>query len=854
MTDSMKGLTSIEAKKLQEQYGKNELAPEKKESFARKAFHIICEPMFLMLIIAAIIYFILGEPRDGAIMLIFVAGIISIDIIQEWKTDKTLKALKDLSAPHSKVIRDGNETIIASADLVPGDLMLISEGIKIPADGEIVKASDLCVDESSLTGESQGVWKTTVKKAEQPADYWRKDYCYAGTLVTQGSAYVLVDKIGAATEYGKIGVNVASAPDRPTPLEKQTTKLIKLCAGIAAVLFAAVGFITWFNIPDHIFGDRLIESILSGITLAMAMIPEEFPVILTVFLSLGAWRLAKKQSLVRRLTSVETLGAVSVLCVDKTGTITMNQMTVCDTWAADNDNQKLCETMGLGCETDTYDPMEKAMLAYCENSGYSREHLFGGNLMKEYPFTNEMKMMGHVWEHDGKIIVAAKGSPERILSLCNISNTDRKAAESKAAEMSKRGLRVIAVGMMLPSSEREIPDRLTGCVLTLCGLVGLADPPRHSVKEDIRQCLKAGVRVVMITGDSGITASSIGKQIGMQNSGHIITGDELNSMTDVELRERIKEVNIFSRVIPEHKMRIVKAFKENGEIVAMTGDGVNDAPALKYADIGIAMGKRGSEVSREAADLILLDDNFSTIVHTIRDGRRIYDNIRKAIGYVFTIHIPIAFSSLLAPVLGVNPTNLLLLPLHVVLLELIIDPTCSIVLERQPAESNIMDRKPRNPKEKLLNARTLWKSIVQGVIIFAASFGAYYITLLQNPAHPALARSMGLTIIILANLLLVQVNSSDHDFAARSVRSLAKDKVMWLVTIGTIAGIILILYSPLHETLKLAPLSFGQIIIVFGIAAVSVLWYEVVKLVKKLKVKYRQKKTLALKTAIGTDA
>lgn len=311
-------------------------------------------------------------------MIIFVLGIISIDVIQEWKTDKTLNALKDLSAPHVTVIRDGKEQKIASADLVPNDLMIIAEGVKIPADGEVVKASDLCVDESTLTGEAEGVWKVTVDNAaEKGSDYWRRDYCYAGTLVTQGSAAIRVDKIGAATEYGKIGANIASAPESPTPLQKQTGQLVKLCVGIAAILFVLVGVVTYFNIPDHGFSDRITESILAGITLAMAMIPEEFPVILTVFLSMGAWRLAQKQSLVRKLPSVETLGAVSVLCVDKTGTITMNQMTVRDTWAVDGDSNALCKIMGLGCEPATYDPMEKAMLAHCEKQCKPKGHAFG---------------------------------------------------------------------------------------------------------------------------------------------------------------------------------------------------------------------------------------------------------------------------------------------------------------------------------------------------------------------------------------------------------------------------------------------------------------------------------------------
>ncbi len=830
------GLTANEVKALQLEYGKNELSPQKKESFARKVMHILCEPMFLLLFIAATIYFILGEPRDGFIMLLSVIGIVSIDIIQEWKTDKTLNALKDLSAPLIKVVRDGKEAEIASVDLVPGDIMMIHEGVKIPADGFVISCNDLCVDESSLTGEAEGVWKVSIEYlGKLSVDYWRKDYCYAGTLVTQGSAVVCVDKISRFTEYGKIGVHVVEAPKESTPLQRQTGKLVKLCAGIAAVLFALVSMVTWFNTSNYLFQDRFIVSILSGITVAMSMIPEEFPVILTVFLSMGAWRLAKKNSLVRKLSSVETLGAVSVLCVDKTGTITMNQMTVQEIWAIDGDHESLSEMMGLACEVNAYDPMEKAMIVYCEKLGINKKHLFGGKLISEYAFTNELKMMGHIWRHDGEIVIAAKGSPEQILTICRLTDSERSLVEHKICEMSTQGLRVIAVANAFLNSEFDIPKNLTDCTLTFCGLIGLADPPRDSVKNDVALCNKAGIRVVMITGDNGATAAAIAKKIGMKNYDNIITGDMLEKMTDNELHESVKIVSIFSRVLPEHKMRIVKAFKDNGEIVAMTGDGVNDASALKYADIGIAMGKRGSEVSREAADLILMDDNFSTIVDTVKDGRRVYDNIRKAVGYVFTIHIPIALTALLAPLLGVYTASLMLLPMHIVMLELIIDPTCSIVLERQPAEINIMKRRPRNPKENLLDKKTLAKSVIQGLAIFVASFSLYYFTLLQNPDNASVARSMGLAVIMIANLFLVQVNSSNSDSIVTSIKHLIKDKVMWAVNIFTVIGLLTILYTPINGFLKLAPLSSGQILTVLCIAAISVLWYEIVKLVKRIR-------------------
>jgi len=828
----MTGLTADQAKELQMKFGKNELASEKKESFFIKMLHIISEPMFLLLIVAGSIYFLLGEPIDGSIMLIFIVAVISIDIIQEWRTDKTLNALKDLSAPHIKVIRDGEEIDIASSDLVPGDYMMIFEGVKIPADGIVIKCNDLCVDESSLTGEAEGVWKVNTEDTEASDEYWRKDYCYAGTLVTQGSAIVKAEKIGSQTEYGKIGIDVASAPIEKTPLQRQIGVLVKYSGIIAVILFILVGIFTFFNIADFPLEERIIQSILAGVTLSMAMIPEELPLILTVFLSIGAWKLARKHSLIRKLPSVETLGSVSVLCVDKTGTITMNQMAVENTWATNGNEKDLCRIMGMACETEAYDPMEKAMLKYCQKLDIKKQDLFSGELIKEYAFTNELKMMGHVWKNNDTITIASKGSPERILTVCQLTNRERRDAENKIHEMSQQGLRVIAVATDIIHKERDIPKNITDCSLTLCGLVGLADPPRENVKKDIAICNKAGIRVVMITGDNGITAKAIADKVGMKNCNNVITGDMLESMSDEELREKVKTVSVFSRVIPEHKMRIVKAFKDNGEIVGMTGDGVNDAPALKYADIGIAMGKRGSEVSREAADIILMDDNFSTIVHTVEDGRRIYDNIRKAVGYVFAIHIPIAFSALFAPMLGIDPPFLLLLPLHVVLLELIIDPTCSVVLERQPAERNIMERKPRNPKKSMLTTKGLIKSIAQGLIIFGASFGTYYFMLKYGAS---VARTMGLVIIMLSSLFIVLVNSSDHDFAFTSMRRLAKDKVMWIVYIATILLLGIIIYSPINSFLKLASLSWIEAISTFGIAFASVFWWEIAKIIKRLK-------------------
>lgn len=816
------GLSSEEVKALQLQHGKNELVPEKKNTFLSKFLSIFKEPMFLLLFCTSFLYFILGEPRDGIIMLCFVTFMSGINLFQEWRTDKTLQALKDLSAPRVRVIRNNILESIDSKELTVGDLMILEEGEKISADGQIIEMFDLGVDESTLTGESDVVWKKIKLEDTEKDVHWRKDTCYAGTTVTQGSAIVKITGVGSKTEYGKIGQDILSVPQQPTPLEKQTRRLITICAVIGLGMFMAVFTITLMHSKD------LIESILSGITLAMAMIPEEFPVILTVFLAMGAWRLARKNSLIRRMPSVETLGAVSVLCVDKTGTLTKNQMTVQEVYGYENYTvNKLMYWGALGCETEPYDPMEKAILEYAAAQGIDKADLFKKSLLYEYPFSSESKMMGHIWEIDGMPALAAKGSPESILPLCglNLEETGRLLYEQE--QLAMKGYRVIAVArrINIPS----IPGELKENRLELLGLIGLADPPRDTVPDAVQVCAKAGIRIIMITGDNGTTARSIAEKIGLMNSENVITGHQLENMSDEELKEKVKVTNIFARVIPRHKMRIVKALKDIGETVAMTGDGVNDAPALKYADIGIAMGKRGTGVAKEAADMILLDDNFTTIVDTIKDGRRIYDNIKKAVGYVFVIHIPIALMALLTPILHLP---LLLLPIHIVLLELIIDPTCSIVFERQPAEKDIMNRKPRSPQDSLVNPGLMTKAIFQGLAIFAAAFGSYVGLVNQGWAIEA-ARTFSLIILGFANLFLVYVNQSEKGAAFVGIFKL-KDKVILYVNIGIIAALALVTYLPVGNSIaKTVPLNVGQVFIAISLAAAATFWWELVKLFKR---------------------
>lgn len=827
--ENFRGLTAEEVQKQRQKYGENILTPQKKNTVLKKILKTLCEPAFLLLLAAALIYFLLGELKDAVLMSVFVVVMIALEFFQELKTDRTLDALKTLTAPQITVIREGMETTIPSTELVPKDIMIVQEGVKIPADGKIVFCHDFCVDESSMTGETESVWKSVYSNENTDS---RLTYCYAGTLCTQGTAYVEVEHIGLETKYGQISQTLNTAPSIKTPLQKQTASLVKVCSLIAVALMLVVFGATWITSGELPLGERFVQSILSGITLAMAMIPEEFPVVLTVFLSMGAARLAKKKALIRRLASVETLGAVSVLCVDKTGTVTMNQMTVQNVFTLQEDKKHFNEIMGMACEVDAYDPMERAILDYCEKQGMNRTQLFNGELLKEYAFSNQNKMMGHLWLKDGKIQLAVKGSPENVAELCKLNDEQMQSITVQMEKMAKQGIRVLAVAEQRFENADDTPQNLTDCSLHFLGLVGLIDPPRPDIDKQISKCTKAGIRVVMITGDNGTTAASIAEKIGIPNAQNFLCGHDIDSMSDEELREAVKNTNIFARVVPEHKMRIVKALKDNGEITAMTGDGVNDAPALKYADIGIAMGQRGSEVSKEAADLILMDDNFSTIVDTIQDGRRIYDNIRKAVSYIFAIHIPIALAALLVPLLGISPENALLLPAHIVLLELLIDPTCSVVLERQPCEKNILSRPPRNPKENLLNFSVLGKGVIQGLVIGMATFGVYAWTLSQTGNAP-IARAMGLSLLILSNLFLVFVNSSEYDSVFYSIYHLRHEKIMWSAAILTLMLVALIIYSPLSSFFMLSALSPVQLISVLGLAIVSVGWYEIVKKIKR---------------------
>lgn len=822
-TDLEKGLTSQQVADSQARFGKNQISTQRKTTILGEIVSSLKEPMFALLIVAAGAYLLLGESLDSIIMFASIVGVVAIHVWQSFRTDKSLEALRKLAAFTVTVTRDGKEQVIPSEELVPGDVIFISEGLKIPADCVVLDGNDLKVNEATLTGEPDGVWKTAIEKGDLTSEEdFAKHYCYAGTFAIQGSATAVVQKIDSQTKYGQIGEHLAEIADQPTPLQTQIKKLVKASAVFAFGCLILVTIITFFNLHDLPTTQRAVESLMAGLALAIALIPEEFPVILTVFLSMGAWRMSRQNTLIRKIASVETLGAVSVLAVDKTGTLTLNQMRVDEVWAPTMDQKTATGWLGLACETKAYDPMEKAMLDFCFAQGWTHDSLFWGKQVADWPFNNKLKMMGQAWQQDGEIKIAVKGSPESVLKLCSVSDKQLAEIKEQLRIDAEAGQRVIALAVATAKDPQDLPKKITDLKLDFAGLVALIDPPRENIREEIAQAQAAGIRVVMITGDNGITASSIARQVGIADANQVLTGKEIVKLSDQELAEAIKTVNVFARVTPNHKLKLIRAFQASGFVTAMTGDGVNDAPALRQSDIGIAMSQRGSDVAREAADMILLDDNFSTIIHAVADGRRIYANIKKSVQYILAIHMPIALSALVAPLLKIRPSDLLILPVFVVILELIIDPTCSIVLERGELPVDAMTKPPRQKDEPLITLRDFWRSIVRGVVIFIGAFAAYYY-IFTTMGDANLARAMGLSIIILANLLLVQIVATDKPTLKNIAKHIVSDHVNLIMIGAVLLALVIIIYSPINTPLRLAPLPWQHALAALAIAALTTL-------------------------------
>ncbi len=810
------GLSSADVEKSRAEFGANEMQKKRKMNLVQKILHVFTEPMFLLLLIAASIYFVVGEFMDGCIMLVCVLFVSGIEFFQEQKTDRALEALNTLSAMNVKVARNGKIATIDSRELVVGDIVLLEEGDKIPADGKILEMQGLGVNESALTGESEVVHKRLIDDGE---GRFRRNMCYAGCDVANGTAVIEITAVGINTEYGKIGKALGTIKKSKTPLEIQVRKLIIVCTIISLSFCFIVAIVNYFYNADLNSNERIVKAILSGITMAMATIPEEIPVVLTVFLAMGAWKLAQQNALTRNMKAVETLGAVTALCTDKTGTLTQNKMAVRETLIESEDFFKIA---ALACPKQPFDPMEIAIQESSIENGVD-EKIYEQPLIHEYIFNHEDKMMGQVWDFRGRKILAVKGAYENIVPLCGLTKDKEKDISRSAEDFAKAGYRVLALAKR--ENFVEIPERLSANKLSFVGLIALVDPPREGVEEAIKSCYGAGVRVIMITGDNGETAEGIAKQIGLKNCNEVITGSELEKMSDAELEKRVRMTNIFARVYPDHKMRIVKALQSNREVVAMTGDGVNDAPALKKAEIGIAMGQRGTNVAKEAADLILMDDNFSTIVDAIANGRVIYSNIKKAISYILVVHIPIILISLFVPLMGLP---ILLLPIHIVLLELIIDPTSSIIFQRLKPDKDVMEQRPRRLNEALLNVPTVLKSVLQGVVIFLATFLSYLI-LIKNGAAEDFASTFAFATLVLANVFVVYVLQS-NDLALRNFVVDLKDKVIVLINSVIIIALLLLIYVPfLNRFVGTTPLGIGALCGAVGLAILATFVFDLIK-------------------------
>jgi len=841
---TLQGLSGADATERLQKEGYNELPAGRKRSVFSIAFEIVREPMFLLLVACGLIYLLLGDIREALMLLSFVIVVMMITFYQERRSERALEALRDLSSPRALVIRDGKQRRIAGREVVREDVLILAEGDRVPADAALISCMNLSVEESILTGESMPVRKTSCSGSiDMPRPGGdNTPFVYSGTLIVHGQGIAVVRATGICTEIGRIGKSLQSLEQEETLLQKETRKLVQrlAIAGLSICLLVVVLYGltrgSWLN------------GFLAGITLAMATLPEEFPVVLTIFLAIGAWRISKNQVLTRRVPAIETLGACTVLCVDKTGTLTMNAMSVKKIFAGEHfydldviyasspeqagtvfpeDFHELIEFGVLGSKRDPFDPMEKALRQLGVHTLSNTEHLHDDwTLVQEYPLSERLLALSHVWKSpDGRdFVIACKGAPEAIADLCHFREQQNRELADKIDTLARDGLRIIGVAKAEFTSS-SLPGEQHDFNFKFLGLIGLADPVRPHVQASVRECYEAGIRIVMITGDYSGTAGNIARQIGLSPGNAIISGQELDTMDDAELNTRISGVNIFARVVPEQKLRIVNALKDAGEIVAMTGDGVNDAPALKSAHIGIAMGGRGTDVAREAASLVLLDDDFSSIVQAVRMGRRIFDNIRKAMAYIFAVHVPIIGLSLLPVIFG---WPLVLLPMHIVFLELIIDPACSIVFEAESEEKDIMKRKPRNPKEPLFSMKTIGLSMLQGLSVLAIVLAVFAISMKRGQGELD-ARALTVTTLIIANLGLIFVNRSWSRTFFSTLS--APNPALWWVTAGTTAGLCFILYIPfLRNLFHFSFLHPVDIVICLAAGLLSILWFELMKM------------------------
>jgi Ca2+-transporting ATPase len=750
-SSTLSGISQAEAQKLLVQYGTNEIAKDKPKGIGFIVLEVIQEPMFLLLLGCGSIYLFLGNYNEGIMLLCSVFVIIFITYYQNKKTEESLSALRQLSSPRALVIRDGKEVRISGTEVVPSDILLVNEGDRIPADATLLHTTHLSVDESMLTGES-----LPVHKSEGKSKIENSNKIFSGTLVVQGSGIAQITATGKHTQLGGIGNSLLSIEQKSTRLQIEMKQFIQRLFLGGAIISLGVIVIFYFTRGDFT------DAVFNGLAAAMAILPEEFPVILTIFLALGAWRLSKNQVLTRKPSAIETLGSATVLCSDKTGTITQNKMALkrikindktiiaTEFLAHQKEVKPILTIFYHACSSASLDPMDQAI-----RNAYStmEESQVSGTLCREYPLSKTLFSITRVIHHSADPYPTAycKGAPESILRLCKLSEDEYNEHLDQVNLLASQGFRVLA-GATCSLKSNELPISQQEFDWDFVGLVGFEDPIRAEVPQAIQACNTAGIRVIMITGDFPITALSIANQIGLPHGNRVITGDELTKMSMDELSIKIRDTHIFARIVPEQKLQIIQALKANGEIVAMTGDGVNDAPALKAADIGIAMGMKGTDVAREASSMVLLNDDFSSIVSAIHLGRRIFDNLQKAMSYVIAIHIPIIGMVLLPAMFNTLP--ILLMPLQIVFLELIIDPICSVAFESEQEEIGIMKRPPRDANLHFFGWKNILLSLFEGLLLLGVVLSVYFISI--DEGHSAgEVRAIAFTALIIGNLFLI---------------------------------------------------------------------------------------------------
>jgi len=827
-TDEKNGLPQAEALLRLEREGRNDIAPKKRPSAWLSLLAFFKEPMLWLLVGAAAVYFVLGDSFDAWLMLLAAIPIATIDAVISYQTENALEKLRQIASPRARVVRGGLEFVIDSSEIARGDIILVNEGEVVPADAVVLESSHLKVDESSLSGESMLVEKERSDSFSEEV-FGNRNVVFAGTTVLSGHARCVVFRIGMETQYGRIGGMLARIETAKTPLQKNIDKIITTIGFIAAFLL-----IFLFTVQITIAGKQWPNALLDAVSLAIAVIPEEFPITFALFLSLGAWSLAYVNALVKRMAAVETLGSVSVICSDKTGTLTTGRMALtnlyrdgemysAEEFLSHSRAKDVLEAAALACERKPSDPMEKSIFEYVRRARDPEETQSKRTLEVEYPFDSRNRYVSNVWKYGGRMRLFAKGSIEGILRQCRMTDAERKEIERAHDKMAKQGMRILALAHKpLAAAHGRVKDEEG---MEFLALLAFSDPVRSGVPESVRDCDAAGVRVVMLTGDHKATATAIAQAVGFRSIA-LMEGSELSGVPQGDMARSIADHNVFSRVLPEQKLAIVSSLQEQGNTVAVTGDGINDAPALKRADIGVAMGQRGTEVAREAAAIVLLDDNFVTIVKAIRQGRVIYDNLKKAFNYLVAFHVPIFLSAFVIPLLGMP---LLLMPIHIVFLELFLHPVISIVFQREPPEEDVMRRPPRPRNAPFIERKSVLRLVFEGTLLFILCLLAYSSGLAKGEPH---ARGLAFTLLVFGEVFLVVGELAGKEGA--SLSKLASNGSLLVAMLITFVGWIILGSSSLADTVfSITPLAQNDILLSLGLSMIPLLaseaWKRIVR-------------------------